>query len=115
MAVFDRGDIVRACLNPVAGHETQGDMRPCLVLSPRAFNNLGVVMVAPITQGGDYARFKGFAVPLMGSGTATQGVVLASGIKSLDLVARGGRKVETAPSAIVDEVLAKLDAILGIS
>ena len=33
MALFDQGDIVRACLNPTAGNELQGDMRPCLVLS----------------------------------------------------------------------------------
>lgn len=115
MAVFERGDIVKASLNPVAGHEMHGELRPCLVLSPRPFNALGLTMVVPITQGGDYSRFKGFAVTLMGAGTQTQGVVLVNGIKSLDLNARGGKKIESAPSAIVDEVLAKLDAILGIS
>ncbi len=57
MTIFDRGDIVRACLNPTAGNELQGDMRPCLVLSPKAFNKLGLTIIAPITQGGNYARF----------------------------------------------------------
>lgn len=113
MAVFDRGDIVRACLNPVAGHEMQGERRPCLVLSPREYNNLGLTIVVPITQGGEFPRYQGFAVTLMGAGTSTQGVALVNGIKSLDLNARSGKKVESAPPEIVDEVLAKLSAILG--
>jgi mRNA interferase ChpB len=70
MAVFERGDIVKACLNPTAGNELQG-MRLCLVLSPKAFNKLGLTLIAPITQGGNLARFKGFAVALMGNGTET--------------------------------------------
>jgi mRNA interferase ChpB len=114
MAVFDRGDIVKACLNPVVGHEMQGEFRPCLVLSPKAYNKLGLTIVVPITQGGDYSRVKGFAVTLMGSGTETQGVVLVNGIRSLDLAARTAKKVETAPSEIVDEVLARLAAVLRI-
>lgn len=112
MAVFERGDIVRACLNPTAGNELQGDMRPCLVLSTKQFNKLGLTVIAPITQGGNYARFEGFAVTLMGSGTDTQGVVLANGIRSVDLTARQAVKVEKAPAEIVNEVLAIVAAIL---
>jgi mRNA interferase ChpB len=112
MAVFERGDIVRACLNPTAGNEIQGDMRPCLVLSTKQFNKLGLTVIAPITQGGNYARFEGFAVTLMGSGTDTQGVVLANGIRSVDLVARKAVKVEKAPTEIVNEVLSIVAAIL---
>lgn len=112
MAVFERGDIVRACLNPTAGNELQGDMRPCLVLSTKQFNKLGLTVIAPITQGGNYARFEGFAVTLMGSGTDTQGVVLANGIRSVDLAARQAVKVEKAPAEIVNEVLGIVAAIL---
>lgn len=112
MAVFERGDIVRACLNPTAGNELQGDMRPCLVLSTKQFNKLGLTVIAPITQGGNYARFGGFAVTLMGAGTETQGVVLVNGIRSVDLAARKAVKVEKAPAEIVNEVLAIVAAIL---
>lgn len=112
MAVFERGDILRACLNPTAGNEIQGEMRPCLVLSTKQFNKLGLTVIAPITQGGNYARFEGFAVTLMGSGTDTQGVVLANGIRSVDLTARQAVKVEKAPAEIVNEVLAIVAAIL---
>ena len=111
-AIFDRGDIVRVCLNPTAGKEIKGDYRPCLVLSPKAFNHLGITLIAPITQGGNYARIEGFTVTLMGSGIDTQGVVLISGIRMADLVARKATKVETAPTVIVDEVLAILATLV---
>jgi mRNA interferase ChpB len=70
---FDRGDIVRVSLNPVIGRKLQGEIRPALVLSTRAFNALGTALVASITQGGNLSRFAGFAVPLQGAGTETQG------------------------------------------
>lgn len=110
---FERGDIVKVSLNPVVGREMQGEMRPCLVLSTAAFNQLGTVLVAPITQGGDFARVKGFAVPLIGSGTQTQGVVLVNAVRMLDLHARQAQKIEKAPVEIVDEVLARLAAIIA--
>lgn len=112
MAVFNRGDIVLACLNPTAGKEIQGDYRPCLVLSPKAYNKLGVTLIAPITQGGNFSRVQGFVVPLMGCGTETQGVILINGVRMVDLVARKARKIEQAPADIVDEALAVLNAIL---
>lgn len=112
MAIFDRGDIVRACLNPTLGNEMQGDFRPCLVLSPKAFNKLGLTLIAPITQGGNFARFQGFSVSLMGTGTETQGVILVNGVRSVDLKARKAKKIESLDSEIVDEALAILSAIL---
>ena len=109
--VFDRGDIVRVNLNPVdpvAGHEMQGDMRPCLVISSAAFNRVaGVSYVAPISQGGNYARVAGFTVSLMNSGCKTQGVAIMSMTRPVDLAARGARKVETAPDFVVDEAVAR--------
>ncbi|UAA39530.1 type II toxin-antitoxin system ChpB family toxin [Paraneptunicella aestuarii] len=112
MAVFERGDIVRVCLNPTSGKEVQGDFRPCLVLSPKSFNKLGITLIAPITQGGDFSRFKGFTVALMGAGTETQGVILVNAIRMVDLQARKAKKLEQTPANIVEEVLAILGAIL---
>lgn len=109
---FERGDIVRVSLNPTMGKEQQGDFRPALVLSPAAFNALGVALVAPITQGGEFARYAGFAVPLSGSGTETQGVALVNMVRTLDLEARGARKVERAPVEVVEDALARLQTIL---
>ena len=111
MAKFERGDIVRVCLNPTVGRETQGDFRPALVLSSSALNNLGSAFIAPITQGGDFARFAGFAVPLTGAGTETQGVVLVNMARSVDLLARAAKKIEVAPAFVVEDALARLQAI----
>ena len=97
MSVYDRGDIVKINLNPVAGSEVTGESRPCLVLSVKAFNRLGATLVALITQGGNFSRVQGFTVSLMGAGTETQGVVLINGVRMMDLRARQSRKLESAP------------------
>ncbi len=106
--IFDRGDIVRVCLNPTVGKEQQGEARPALVISPKAFNSLGLTLIVPISQGGDFSRYAGFAVTLMGSGSATQGVVLVNMVRSVDLQARKAKFVEKIGDEIVAEVVARL-------
>lgn len=108
MVVFDRGDIVRVRLDPVEGHEIRGETRPALVLTTRDFNQLGDVLVAPITQGGDFSRFAGFAVSLAGTGCKTQGAALVNKIRMMDLAARKAKKVERAPQEIIDDAMARL-------
>jgi mRNA interferase ChpB len=110
---MERGDIYVVSLDPTQGHEQQG-RRPVLIVSPGAFNRMTQVpIVLPITGGGGFARTAGFAVTLMGAGTQTTGIIRCDQPRALDVKARGGRKIEQAPPAIVDEVLAKLGAILG--
>lgn len=111
MARFERGDVVRVCLKPTAGRETQGDFRPALVLSTAEMNNLGTAIIAPITQGGDFSRYAGFAVSLTNTGMDTQGVVLVNMIRSVDLAACGAKKLERAPQVVIDDALARLQAI----
>jgi len=65
----------------------------------------------PITSGGSFARTAGFAVPLTGAGTKTMGVVRCDQPRALDLGARGGKKLESIPDAVMDEVLAKISPI----
>lgn len=108
MPVFDAGDIVRVNLEPVAGHEMRGAARPALVLTTRDFNRLGDVLVAPITQGGDYARYAGYAVTLTGTGCKTQGVALVNKMRMLDLVARNAKKIERAPKVVIDDAIGRL-------
>lgn len=111
-AKFNRGDIVRLNLNPTPGREQQGDFRSVLIISPAAFNVSGLVLIAPITQGGDFARYAGFAVPLSGSGTETQGVVLCNQIGTVDLEARGAKRVESVPEVVMDDVLARVQVLI---
>jgi mRNA-degrading endonuclease toxin of MazEF toxin-antitoxin module len=106
-----RGEIWLVGLDPTQGHEQKG-RRPVLVVSPEAFNRVTKVpVVLPITSGGSFARTAGFAVTLEGAGTKTSGVVWCDQPRALDLGARGGRKLESVPEAIMDEVLAKLTPI----
>lgn len=109
--VFERGDIVSICLNPTLGRELQGEGRPVMVLSESQFNRLGLVMIAPITQGGDFSRIAGFTVSLTGAGTKTQGVVLVNMIRSVDPTKRSAKFLERAPQFIVQDVLARASAI----
>ena len=109
---MERGDIYLVSLDPTSGHEQQGT-RPVLIASPGAFNRLTKTpVVLPITTGGNFARTAGFAVSLMGAGTRTTGVVRCDQPRALDIGSRHGRKLESVPTAIVDEVLAKLATIL---
>jgi len=107
-----RGDILELSLDPVKGREIRGS-RPVLVLSADAFNRAsGLLLVAPITQGGTVSRETGFSVTLMGSGTATQGVVLCDQTRTVDARARSFRKIEKAPASLIDEALDAVRSIL---
>lgn len=109
---MERGDIYLVSLDPTAGHEQQGT-RPVLIVSPGAFNRLTKTpVVLPITSGGNFARTAGFAVSLMGAGTETTGVVRCDQPRALDIGARRGRKLESVPEAVLDEVMARLATIL---
>ena len=106
-----RGEIWLVGLDPSAGHEQKG-RRPVLIVSPEAFNRVTKVpVVLPITSGGNFARTAGFAVPLMGTGIKTAGIVRCDQPHALDLGARHGKKLESVPDAIMDEVLARLAPI----
>ena len=107
----DRGDILHLDLDPALGREQQGQ-RYVLVLTTADFNRFGLALVAPITQGGQFARENGFTVPMMGAGTNTQGVVLCNQVRMLDFKQRGGKVIETVPEIIVDDALARVRALL---
>ena len=85
-----------------------------MVVSPAAFNEIKATpVVLPITTGGRFARHRGFAVSLAEAGTRTVGVIRCDQPRALDLAARNGRRLETVPEPIVEEVLARLTAILA--
>lgn len=104
-----RGDIYLVSLDPTEGREQHGSC-PVLIVSPAEFNEATKLpVVCPITSGGDFARRIGFAVPVMG--IKTTGVVRCDQPRILDLGARHARKVDTLPTSIMEEVLAKLAPI----
>ena len=103
---MNRGDMYMVSHDPTAGHEQNGSL-PVLIVSADAFNQASKLpVVLPITSGGEFARRLGFAVPI--AGIKTTCVIRCDQPRILDLSARHGRKVDTLPESIMDEVLARV-------
>jgi mRNA interferase ChpB len=107
-----RGEIWFVDLDPAVGNEQKG-FRPVLVVSSDQFGRItGNAIICPITNGGISARSAGFVVSLLSTGLKTSGVVLTNQPRTIDLKARSAKRIELAPDVIVDDVLARLAAIL---
>ena len=103
-----QGDLVALNFDPQAGHEQRG-RRPALVVSKTLFNKAtGMAICCPITN---TDRGIPFHVAIA-ERTPLTGFVMCEQIKSLDFKARGLKKIGIAPKAVVEEVLAILDASL---
>lgn len=110
--VPQRGEILELSQDLTQGREIRS-ARSVLVLSADAFNKAsGLLLVAPITQGGQSSRETGFSVTLMGSGTRTQGLVLCDQTRTIDARARTFRRIEKAPAPVVQEALDAVRSIL---
>ncbi len=110
--VPNRGDIIHLELDPASGREMKGPHFG-LVISGKAFNQQGLAMICPVSQGTvEGARTYGTVVTLMGSGTDTQGAIHCHQLKSLDWRDRKASFKETVPQSILNEVLARIESIL---
>lgn len=108
----DRGDIVHLQFDPSSGQEMMGPHFG-LVVSTKEFNANGLAMICPISQGAaSSARTYGTVVTLMGAGTDTQGAIHCHQLKSLDWRVRKAKLKERAPAFVVDDVIARIEAIL---
>ena len=99
MSTPERGDLVYVNFNPQAGHEQAG-VRPAIVLSPKAFNEVtGFAVVCPITR-----QQKGYPFEVaLPSGLAIEGVILTDQVKSLDWHARHFYVRGHAPQQVVND------------
>lgn len=105
----DRGHFVWIDCDPQAGTEQAG-RRPALVLSPLVFNvGTGLIMACPVTS-----QIKGgpFEVSLP-RGMCVTGVVLASHAKTFDWGVRRVQFIGVATTQLLDEVVARVAAIIG--
>lgn len=100
-----------ASFDPTPGQEQQG-RRPAIVVTHADLNRLGMIGVCPITQGGMGARNAGLSVSLMGAGLQTAGVVLVHQFRMIDPSQRGLTLIEQAPGDLVEEVRARVAALL---
>ena len=105
----DRGDIVWLEFNPQAGHEQSGH-RPALVVSPKAYNQkVGLALFCPITS-----NVKGYPFEvLLPDKHSVSGAILSDQIKSLDWRVRKAKRIAAVPKDVLEEVLAKIHALLG--
>jgi mRNA interferase MazF len=103
-----RGDLVWLQFTPQAGHERAGH-RPAVALSPRSYNHkTGLALFCPVT-----GQIKGYPFEVkLPDGLPVKGVVLCDQVKSLDWSARQARLVARLPAATMDDVLARVLALL---
>ncbi len=106
-----RGDFIYLDFTPQAGTEQAG-RRPALVLSPQSFNiATGLAFVCPLTS-----QIKGSAFEVtVARGAGLSGVVLSDHLRSVDWIERKASFHSKAPDDLLMEVLARLEAILGLS
>lgn len=106
----ERGDIVWLQFDPQSGHEQAG-RRPALVISPRLYNRkVGLALFCPITS-----NVKGYPFEvLIPPGSKAKGVVLSDQIKSLDWRVRRAERLCPAPEGVIEEVTAKILALVDL-
>jgi mRNA interferase MazF len=104
----DKGDLVWLNFTPQAGHEQAGH-RPAIVLSAKAYNGkTGLMLCCPMTS-----KPKGYPFEVVCPFGGTQGVILADQLRNLDWRARSVKYEGKAGTEVVNQVRAKLEAILG--
>jgi mRNA interferase MazF len=108
MYVPDRGHAVWMNFTPQAGHEQAGH-RPALVISPASYNGrTGLLLYCPITS-----QIKGYPFEVRIEGNPLiSGVALADQIKNLDWRVRGVKFVTSVDESVLEEVVAKFEALL---
>ncbi|MBU2601554.1 MAG: type II toxin-antitoxin system PemK/MazF family toxin [Actinobacteria bacterium] len=104
-----KGDFVAVTFDPQSGHEQRGRRPPALVVSNDLFNKAtGMCIACPVTNTRRDYPFH-VAIP---DDHAVTGVVMVERVKSLDYRSRSVKRIGTAPEAVLEEVLAILDACI---
>jgi mRNA interferase MazF len=93
---------------PQAGSEQAGH-RPALVISPRSYNRrVGLALMCPITS-----RVKGYPFEVeLPPGIGVEGAILCDQLKSLDWRARRATPLGSVPDAVMQEVTARILALV---
>jgi mRNA interferase MazF len=104
----DRGDFIWIDLDPRLGHEQAG-RQPAIVLSPKSYNRkTGLCVICPATH-----QAKGYAFEVQTTDDARKSsVILADHIRCLDWRARNAERIHRVRKEVLDEVIAKLSALI---
>ena len=104
------GDLVWADLSPTRGGEQSG-ARPVVVLSDLDFHRRSrLAIICPITTN---RRPWPTKVPLP-DGLPAKGAILVDQIRALDRSERGFRRIGAIPEEVLNDVRARLAALVGI-
>lgn len=107
----ERGDVIQMNFDPQAGSEIWG-RRPALVLSPHAYNQkTSLALVVPITSKTKGNPFE-VRIPIAFL-HQVDGAILSDQIKSLDWQERQATFICQLPESVLDDVLAKVQTLLG--
>lgn len=103
-----RGDVVWLEFTPQAGHEQAG-RRPAVVLSPQDYNGkTSLALFCPLTK-----RSKGYPFEtVLPEDLPVHGSILCDQVKSLDWTARNAEFICELSEGILDDVMAKVQALL---
>ena len=104
--VPEAGDVVWLQFSPQAGHEQAGH-RPAVVLSPAAYNRIGLMLCCPLTT-----KLKGYPFEVLLAGSKPS-AALADQVKSLDWRARGAQQKGKVSDGELAEIRAKARALIG--
>lgn len=103
----EKGDIVWIDLSPTRGHE-QANVRPVVVVSPRAYNKkLGLLVACPVTS-----QVKGYPFEVIVDEKKIAGVVLVDQIRSMDWRSRNVKFIQKASADLIAEVSQKIKILL---
>lgn len=103
-----KGDLISLTFDPQSGHEQKG-RRPALVLSQYLFNkHTNLAIVCPLTTADRQIPFH-LRLP---AGMKLSGFIMVEQLKSIDYVTRKAKFIQKAPSELVEDALAILDACL---
>jgi mRNA interferase MazF len=104
-----RGHLIWLNFTPKTGHEQAG-RRLALVISPEKYNKkVGLAILCPITN-----QIKNYPFEVkISDGLGVTGVILSDQVKSLDWQARKAEFIQEIPKDVVDEVLQKLNTLIG--
>jgi mRNA interferase MazF len=104
-----RGDIVKLNFDPTLGREQAG-YRPALIVTTREFNQATrLALACPITS-----KVKGFNLEVvLPDDLITNGAVLAFQVKTIDWVERQIKYIESLPDETIEEVISKLQVLIG--
>ncbi len=102
----EKGDVVWIDFNPQKGKEF-AKRRPALVLSDKAYNKFGLIIICPFTS-----KIKGYPFEVKTIFNGKEGCVIADHVKSYDYKERNASFIGKAETSLVFEVVKVINKLI---